>query len=108
MRAAAQTIFFGVWVTFSFDSHHSSHKKAKSFFGMSTPHYIGVLRKEAVPYNFYGRLHIEDWRFFLFLHEKSVKDFFGTSAPRHLCALRKDTVRYSSKNQQQAGLRRYR
>ena len=64
---------------------------------MSTPHYIGVLRKEAVPYNFYGRLYIEDRRFFLFLHEKSVKDFFETSAPRHLCVLRKDIVRYSSK-----------
>jgi len=106
--AAAQTIFFGVLVTFSFDSHHSSHKKAKSFFGMSTPHYIGVLCKDAVPYNFYGRLYIEDWKYFLLLHEKSVKDFFGTSAPHHLCVLRKDAVRYSSKNQQQAGLRRYR
>ena len=64
---------------------------------MSTPHYLDVHRKDAVRYNFYGRLHIEDWRFFLFLHEKSVKDFFGTSAPRHLCVLRKDIVRYSSK-----------
>ena len=96
MWAAAQTIFFGVLVTFSIDSHHSSHKKTKSFFGMSTPHYIGVLRKEAVPYNFYGRLYIEDRRFFL-CTKKSVKDFFGTSAPRHLCVLRKDIVRYSSK-----------
>ncbi len=87
MRAAAQTIFFGVLVTFSFDSHHSSHKKAKSFFGMSTPHYIGVLCKDAVPYNFYGRLYIEDWKYFLLLHEKKCKRFFrDVSTLLHRCA----------------------